>query len=625
MAKPSRERGVYQQDQGQAPRRARTTLGWPLPAAAVVLALTASGLSDRWELPFRDLLLSWAPKRPPRFTVAVVVDEASVARFGRFPWPRKRLAEVASAISAAGARGLVVDLLLAEPDPDDAFLATSLQRLPTVLAAVPEDHNRSWISPAPPLASAGTLGHATYDADHDGVVRTFSATKQAGNQVLPALFLAAAALLDPQPLPVGKNLRPDFLNRAQDIPQVPVVDVLSNAELKGSLSQKVVFLGATAAGLGDRVMTPTSRPGSPDPGVLVQAAITECVLQRGLLHRLPPWLAAALAALAFFVLEPVRRRGSLSLVAAVVVATLLPVLGGGAALFFLRSETPLLTWAFTLATLTGVSGLRWAHRMEAALEDVSGAVAGGEPDALRTPEARIARLLELAKAATRLEQEWKAQSRLLVHELKTPLAGLAGLGQLLAAYELSPEERQRVAELLATEATRLSQLVDTLLQLENLSLRPFPADAPTFDLAFLVSQRVELAAAGLDRPLILSAPGPVPVKGVAGLLAEAVDNLLSNAHKFSPPEAPIWVRVFATKNGQATVEVEDRGPGIPPEERDVIFKRFFRGKNAGENPGLGLGLSVVREVVTWHGGEVSVGEAKEGGSVFRITLPLASG
>lgn len=123
----------------------------------------------------------------------------------------------------------------------------------------------------------------------------------------------------------------------------------------------------------------------------------------------------------------------------------------------------------------------------------------------------------------------------------------------------------------------------------------------------------------------VSATTPVPVSGVASLLAQVVDNLISNAHKFSPPATPVWVRVFAAKNGKALVEVEDRGPGIPPEEKDVIFKRFFRGKNTAENPGLGLGLSIVREVVTWHGGEVETEEAREGGTIFRIALPLAPG
>ncbi len=625
MAKGQRTAGTQHEDGGRKGKGATFALRLPLLTAAVVLTLTSSGLADRWELPFRDLMLSWAPKRPPRHTVAVVVDEASLARFGRFPWPRERLAEVAAAIAAAGARGLVVDLLLVEPDPGDALLATSLKHLPTVLAAAPHEQHHTWIFPAPSLASAGTLAHATYDADHDGVVRTISATKQLGTRALPALSLAAAALVTPQPLPVGKALRPDFLNRAQDIATLSVADLLAKGELQTGLTQRVVFLGATAAGLGDRVTTPTSRPGNPDPGVLVQAAITECILHRGLLYRLPPWLAAAVSALAVFGLEEARRSGSLSLWQALSVAVLLPVLAGAAALFFLRIETPLLTWDLTLATFMGFSGLRWARRIETVLEEASSTADGAVTEPFRTPEARIAQLLELAKTATQLEHERKVQSRLLAHELKTPLAGLAGLGQVLAAYELSAEERQRVAQLLATEATRLSQLVDTLLQLENLSLRPFPPDAPTIDLAALVSERVELAAARWTRPLILSAPGPVPVKGLASLLAQVVDNLLSNAHKFSPPGIPVWVRVFASQHGKATVEVEDRGPGVPPEERDAVFKRFFRGKSAGENPGLGLGLSVVREVVTWHGGEASVGEAPEGGSVFRISLPLATG
>lgn len=185
-------------------------------------------------------------------------------------------------------------------------------------------------------------------------------------------------------------------------------------------------------------------------------------------------------------------------------ALVLPLVTGTGALCFFGWETPLLTWALVLAAATARSGLRLARRVEAFLEEVPAAT-GGKAGALQTPEARIARLLELAKTATKLQEERRAQSRLLVHELKTPLAGLAGLGQLLAAYELSPEERQRVAGRLATEATRLSQLVDTLLELESPSLRPFPSDAPTLDLAALARRRVELAAAGFSRPLELEA------------------------------------------------------------------------------------------------------------------------
>lgn len=598
---------------------------WPAPlgVAVAVLLLTATGVADRWELTFRDGLLRAAPRHRPVFTVAVVVDDAALARFGRFPWPRERLAEVVSAVAEAGARGLVVDLLLAEPAPGDQALAAALRRLPSVLAAVPAADGHGWLRPAPRLAAAARLAHAAYDPDHDGVVRRLAATKQAEGEALPALPLAAAGLIHPLPIPVGAVLRPDFLTRARDIPQVSVAEVLSGAS-GARLKDRVVFLGATAAGLGDRVMTPTSPPGSPEPGVLVQAAIAEGLLRGGVLRRLPPWANAGLAGLAFVALRGFRRRGWLSLPVTLALALVLPLVAGAAALFLLRCEAPQLTWALTLAAGTSFSGVRLARRVEAFLADVPAASAG-EAGALRTPEARIARLLELARTAARLQEEQRAQSRLLAHELKTPLAGLAGLGQLLAAYELAPEERQRVAGLLATEATRLAQLVDTLLELESLSLRPFPADAPALDLAALVRQRVELAAAGFSRPLELEAPAPVPVRGVASLLAQAVDNLLANAHKFSPPGTPVWVRVFATEDGKALVEVEDRGPGVPPEERDVIFRRFTRGKTGQGQPGLGLGLALVREVVTWHGGEVSVEEAQKGGSVFRFTLPLVSG
>ena len=116
----------------------------------------------------------------------------------------------------------------------------------------------------------------------------------------------------------------------------------------------------------------------------------------------------------------------------------------------------------------------------------------------------------------------------------------------------------------------------------------------------------------------------VLVLGDEGFLARVVDNLVGNALKFSPPSSP--VRLAVTHRGdEALLSVTDLGPGIPEAERERVFGRFVRGSGTGGAEGLGLGLSLVREVVTWHRGHVSVRSADGTGSVFEVVLPALSG
>ncbi|MFN3413986.1 MAG: CHASE2 domain-containing protein, partial [Thermoanaerobaculum sp.] len=544
-------------------------------------------------------------------------DEEALARFGRFPWPRERLAQVVEAIRAANAKGVVVDLLLADPASGDARLAATLSQIPAVLAVAPTDSGDRWLWPSPQLAAAARLGHATFAGDNDGVVRRLSSTQQLGDRMLPALAWEAVRLVAPSlPLPVGRALRPDFRTPARAIPRVDVNAVLEARGSQSILKGRVVFLGVTAAGLGDRVVTPTSLPGIPDAGVLVHAAFAECLWQGGLLRRLPPWGAALAAGLLVWASNVLRQRASLSLALTAALAFLVPLAAGVVSLLGLGWEIPLLTLAATSGSVVLLSGLRMLHRIEEATERFE-----ATPAHLRlSPEERILQLLRLAQSVSELERQSAESRRLLVHELKTPLSGLKGLSQLLSEYELSAEERQRVARLVAHESSRLAELVETLLELENLNVRPFPPDAPVVDLEPLVRERVELFRAGTGRNVHVQTSGPAPVRGVSSLLARVVDNLLTNAHKFSPREAPVMVRLFRTD--QVLLEVEDRGPGIPPEEQERIFHRFVRGRSAREVPGLGLGLSVVREVVTWHGGRVGLRSTPGSGSTFTVVLPL---
>ena len=117
---------------------------------------------------------------------------------------------------------------------------------------------------------------------------------------------------------------------------------------------------------------------------------------------------------------------------------------------------------------------------------------------------------------------------------------------------------------------------------------------------------------------------PVMVRADPAKLRSIVDNLLGNAVKFAPEGGSISV-VARERDGEATLEVIDSGPGVPAEERESIFDSFFRGraKASGRIEGSGLGLAIVREFVEAHGGQIAVVEGGSGGH-FRVTLPHES-
>jgi signal transduction histidine kinase len=107
----------------------------------------------------------------------------------------------------------------------------------------------------------------------------------------------------------------------------------------------------------------------------------------------------------------------------------------------------------------------------------------------------------------------------------------------------------------------------------------------------------------------------VRVRGDGVLLGRVVDNLLSNALKYST--GPVYLRV----RDDGTLEVEDEGPGIPPAERTRVLERFTRGSTSKGTDGLGLGLALVADIVAWHRGRLVIDEGAAGGALIRISLP----
>ena len=566
--------------------RKRTALWIAAAAGVVATLLLAFDLLDALELPARDLALRLLPPRAATATVIVAIDEQSLRTIGPWPWDRATLAAIVNRAADGGARGVVLDILLAEARPGDEQLAAAAHRLPTLAVAVVDEHGR-WLIPGQPLATSMAAAHGNFELDHDGILRRLSATKQSGDQALTALSIEAASLVTGAPTPVGVSISPSFRTRARAIPTISADDVLRSA--KPGLRGKLVFIGPTAYALGDRVLTPTTARHRPDPGVTVHAAATESIIRGDVIRELPPIAGGLFAAIAVGAIVLVRRR---RIAAAIAIGA---TIGGGILLLAAGIAIPFVTM-IAAATL---------------------AVAGIETRiiiaALRSSEERYID-----------HRERDAESkRVLAHELKTPLASMRSLTQLMSGFDLTDAERKRVSSLLEQEAGKLETMVGTLLDLERLPLRDFTQFSSVVDLGSLVATRIDFLRASTDRALFVSADRLLLVRADAALIERIVDNLVGNALKYTAAPSPVTVRV--TRNGyDAVMVVEDRGPGIADAERERIFQRFVRGSTAAGTNGLGLGLSLVAEIARWHGGAASVDAAPGGGSRFSITLPLAA-
>jgi two-component system OmpR family sensor kinase len=222
------------------------------------------------------------------------------------------------------------------------------------------------------------------------------------------------------------------------------------------------------------------------------------------------------------------------------------------------------------------------------------------------------------------------------HELRTPLAAIRGFAELYRQGAVPPDDVGRTMRRIEDEATRMGGLVEDLLLLARLDERR-PAKAEPVDLAVLAGDAAH-DARGLDagRQVRLvgldggGGPAPAVVVGDEGGLRQVVTNLVGNAVRHTPAGSPIEVAVGVTRGREdgprAVLEVRDHGPGLPPEEAEHIFERFYRvdsSRRRGTGGGSGLGLSIVAAVTAAHGGGVDVLPTPGGGATFRVSLPAA--
>jgi two-component system sensor histidine kinase MprB len=232
-----------------------------------------------------------------------------------------------------------------------------------------------------------------------------------------------------------------------------------------------------------------------------------------------------------------------------------------------------------------------------------------------------AMLQRLEHSRAELDESVRAQRQLVAdasHELRTPVTSLrTNIEVLLADPELPEEDRRRLLADVVEQSEELSGLVGDLIELARGDLPPDSAEGCRLDR--IVSESLARARRNAPSLNFEARLEPVIVEGVPERLGRAINNLLDNASRHSPPAGT--VEVVVDPQG---VRVRDHGPGIPEEDLPYVFDRFFRGANSRGEQGSGLGLAIVRQVAQQHGGSVEAANPPAGGAMFTLHLPVVA-
>jgi signal transduction histidine kinase len=216
------------------------------------------------------------------------------------------------------------------------------------------------------------------------------------------------------------------------------------------------------------------------------------------------------------------------------------------------------------------------------------------------------------------------------HELRSPLAAIENYLQTMLggfAGELT-QKQEKMIKRCVVRVTDLRALISDVVDLARMRPEQIQADFEWFDPGETGTESIEdvrLAAAEKNIRIRVVPPAKFePIVGGHRRLRQVFTNILNNAIKFSPPDSTITFRAWYEPD-QLIFEVEDEGPGIPQEEMGEIFKDFFRASNVGDTPGMGLGLSIAKNIIEAHNGEILVrsasGDNGETGTCVRIVIP----
>ncbi|MES1261693.1 MAG: CHASE2 domain-containing protein [Acidobacteriota bacterium] len=600
-----------------------------MPASALLsLALSSTALGrqfDNYAYDFLFRLIQPAPWTPA--SIILAIDEQTLTDYHGNAGIRTALADGISKIQAARPAAVAVDVILAEPStPEiDARLERAFASTHNlVLASYLLDHDK-WNDPIPRFRQyAFAVGHvqASFD-DLDSVSREVPLMKVAGHDRRWSLALdafravrGAQIVESPQDLQIGSLIIPsklrDFTIDGRTLrvrypplamgrlPSISIAELNRNPSLASRFAGKVVFVGETALAAGDSWSTPYSN-GKTTPGIEMHASEYETLAQRNFLVDAP-----FLAVVGFCFL-----------------------LAAGAGIIF---------------TL----GSGWIANLEAALlilaSQAAPAIAFENSTVFAWMPGTLSAILSVAAAATwrhlivrrelaRSEDEktrYQKAMQFVTHEMRTPLTAIQGSSELISRYGQMPEaKRKQMAELINAESKRLARMIETFLSVERLSAGQMEMKQERFPLPALVERCTERARPYAERKQIEIDIEHLPADELTGdreLMEYAVYNLLTNAVKYSP--ALTRVRVFSEddKGGRVRLSIQDQGIGMDKKEVSRIFEKFYRTKRAEQSgeTGTGIGLSIVEQIVTQHGGTIQVESEPGKGSRFTLILKRAS-
>jgi signal transduction histidine kinase len=583
---------------------------------AVIVSFTPLGAAidnDAYDFLFR---LHPLPPAPPE-SALLEVDDASLAAIGGLRNLRGPLARALERVAEARPRAVALDIMLADPgEPaEDARLEEALGRLPNLVLAcdmVPA----GWQEPLARFRRhAAAVGHAHSAPDsRDMVTRRIPLMKVAGRfdrrwaLALEAFRLArgvpqieespgqiqVGSLVVPAPAADGRLLRLRF---PTGLARVSLQQAL--AAPPADFAGRVVFVGITSqTAAQDRWMTPVS-DSRPLPGVEIHAAAFETLARGRFLTDAPP--------------------------VAMLAACLLAVACAGAIFWFLSGWPAYAASALLLAAAHALAPLLFARDVVFPLLAPVAAAWLATAMAASYQHFVVRRLLQ----RTEVEKgRYQQAIRFVTHEMRTPLTAIQGSSELMGRYNLPEEKRRQIAAMIHSESRRLARMIQTFLDVEKLSAGQMELKREPFDAAGLVDTCLARVAPVAERKRIALDRGPIPPAVLTGdreLMEYAVYNLLTNAIKYSPADTA--VRVTGGFDGAALrLAVADQGIGMDQAELKKIFTRFYRTRRAeasGE-AGTGIGLSIVEQIVSHHGGRIEVTSQPGKGSCFTLVLPAAA-
>ena len=719
----------------------RLRLEWAVLLALAIagaLASQASGLTSRIDNQLLDTGAVLA--RPPvdRDIVIVPIDDRSLDDLGTWPWPRRLHARLVEQLTQDAARLVVLDILFPDPSApqDDRALAEAISASGSVFlphSFKTRANARSGVDPLLPLpplleASAG-VGHVVAQPDADGVLRRFDlilTTDTGSYPHLASLVLGALETEQRENPPQREEVIIPF-HPEDRFPHQPASQVLAGTSVPGFFKDKIVLVGATAQGLGDRYSVAAGRVEIMS-GIGTQANLVSALRQGsvikpvGFLYQ-SLGAAAAIAALffAFWFLPPRYGLICAGAGAALVLIGSATLLAGfrlwfepGSLIAALILAYPLWSWrrlshvsryldreAARLMTpedrQSGGEGLDYVTAQTEQLRRLISTVRGSlsflqqvieaAPDAIvvvdrdgsvdtlnrkalqlfpswtaqknvtfealvasagadlqeqgsemasaeggtflvaraaihsHKGETRAGEIIALRDVSDlrRLDNERKQMLEFLSHDMRTPQVAIVGL----TSRPGDLPERSDVFARIRAQAERTLKLADDFVQLARLEHPSLTrSDSDIGSLVEEACDRAFATARAKGISIAQSLPDePCFAKVDASLIARLLDNLISNAIKFSPHAGRVAVSLETCGTDRFTLQVSDAGPGLSKERLADPFARFGAHQtNAG--PSSGLGLALVKKVVDAHCGEIALQSAKDEGTRVTITLPM---